>query len=214
MDSKTTPTLEQRLIAICQTVRNEALDPAIKEAEATKLYAEKQKEEILRQAEVKAKEIIKEAEKKAHDIRKALETSLNQSARQALDLLKEKIEKTLFNPALDSYIARSMQSEKETANLISAVTSSLQAQGIFGDITVELGQKLSKEKVVQELSREIVSRLKNETITVGTHNWGVIIKIDGKHLMIDVSDTAMKELMSNFLRQEFRKILFSDETTS
>ncbi len=213
-DTKTTATLEQRLVAICQTVRNEALDPAIKEAEAIRVHAEREREAILEQARKKAEEIIQDAEKKASSTKKALQTSLIQASHQAVELLKQQIEKTLFNPALDSYIAHAMHSESETADLIKTLISSIEKEGIFGDITLILGKKLSKEKIIDFLGKEIMAKLKDKSIQVAEYNFGVTLKADSKHIMIDVSNSAVKELLSGFLRQEFRRLLFTDEAIS
>ncbi|MGR3952041.1 MAG: hypothetical protein QRY74_03955 [Chlamydia sp.] len=210
MDPKSPPTatLEQRLIAICQTVRKEALDPALHEAEATKRQAEREREEILKEAKIRAKAIIEEAEKKAISIRKVLESSLEQASSQAVELLKEEIEKNLFNPSLNEYIASSFALEKETASLVESLVQAIDAGGIFGSIAIELGKTASKEKIVQQLGTKVIARLQNGSIQVGMHNWGIIVRIKDKQIVLDVSDKAVRELMANFLRQEFRKMLF------
>lgn len=210
MDSKSTTTLEERLISICQTVRTEALDPALKDAEEIRRLAESQKEAILAQAEKKAKELIAEAEKKVKETKLALHSSLEQASRQAIDLLKEKIEQSLFQPAVEKYLNIAMDSNKKSADLLEAIIVSIRQNGVFGDISAEIGKHLSKTVVAEEIAKEALTNIKNGEIRVGNHAWGVVVKVEKSHILIDVSDQAIRELLSGFLRQEFRKLIFND----
>ncbi len=210
-DQEAKSTLDQRLVAICQTVRNEALEPALKEAESIKLQAERERERILLDAKNQAKEILKKAEEKAEETKRTLEMSLKQATKQALELLKEQIENGLFQPALESFITSELSSNEGTARLIEALIHTLEKEGILGDIECEIGSKLSKEAVAKALVKDAMGRLKNSELKVGSSSLGVTLKVNKKHIVIDISDRAVKELVSHFVRAEFRKLLFVGE---
>ena len=58
------------------------------------------------------------------------------------------------------------------------------------------------------LLENVRSKLKGQTVTVGSFVGGAQIKIEGKRMTIDITDKALSELLASYVRKDFRKILF------
>jgi vacuolar-type H+-ATPase subunit E/Vma4 len=142
--------------------------------------------------------------------RELFDASLEQASRQVIGLLKEKIEHSLFNPALDHYLDSEFHDEKKTAALLDLVINQIQSEGLGGDLAIWLGKHLSKKDIIQSLGQEAVKNVSREAISIGDHNFGVILKIVNRHLSIELTPEGLKEMMSAFLRPDFRTFLFKE----
>ncbi len=201
---------DERLAAICQMIRNETLDPAKEEAQEIKHAAERDAARIRAEAKHHAERMLHDARTLLREERAAFDASLEQATRQTLNLLKEKIEQGLFNPALDHFLASELHDEKKTATLLDLIIAQIQAEGLDGDLAVWLGKHLSKEEVLHSLGQEAIKKLSTEAISTGTHDVGVIIKIVDRHLSIEITPESLKEMVATFLRSDFRALLFKE----
>jgi V/A-type H+/Na+-transporting ATPase subunit E len=206
MDKKVTG--DERLAAICQMLRKETLEPAQEEADAIKRKAEREATKILEDAKRKADQMLHETIKHLSDERKAFEAALEQASRQAIDLVKEKVEKALFNPAVNEFLTRELKDEKKIAKLLDLVVQKIQEEGVQGTLLVFLGKHLSKDEVVQALSKNALDRIGPQGIVISDEEVGAIIKIVDKHLVIEITKDVLRDLMSDFMRPDFRKFLF------
>lgn len=202
---------DERLAAICQMIRNDTLDPAKEEAENITHAAERDAARIRAEAKQQAERMLQDARTLIREEREMFDASLDQASRQVVALLKEKIEQSLFNPTLDSYLSSEFKSEQKTAALLDLLIQQLQSEGIQGDLAVWLGNHLSKEEVIKHLGQEAIKKISKEALQIGTHNYGFILKIINRHLLIDITPEALKEMLSTFLRPEFRAFLFKEE---
>ena len=50
--------------------------------------------------------------------------------------------------------------------------------------------------------------LKSSSIEVSDIKGGVKVSLKGKHMSLDISDSALRELVASFVRKDFRKIFF------
>ena len=199
-----------RLAAICQMIRNETLDPAKEEAEQIRHAAERDAAKIRAEAKRQAEQMIHEARTLIKEEREVFDVSLEQGARQVVGVLKEKIEKSLFNPGLDQYLSNEFHSEAKTGHLLDLLIQELQKEGLDGDVRVWLGKHLSKDEVLKHISQESLKKLSSGNLLVGQNTYGIVLKIVGRHLSIEVTPEGLKEMMSTFVRSDFRSILFSE----
>ena len=51
-------------------------------------------------------------------------------------------------------------------------------------------------------------RLKGKPLEIGVFGGGAQVKLIGKNLTIDLSDQVIKELIANYIRKDFRKLIF------
>lgn len=201
---------DERLAAICQMIRNETLDPAKEEAEQIRHAAERDAARIRAEAKRQAEQMIHDARSLIKDERDAFDVSLEQAARQAVGLLKEKIEKSLFNPGLDQYVNDELHSEAKTAHLLDLLIQEVQKEGLDGDVSVWLGKNLKKDEVLKHLSQHTLKKVSSGNLLVGENTYGIVLKIVDRHLSIEITPEGIKEMMSTFLRPDFRSILFSE----
>jgi V/A-type H+-transporting ATPase subunit E len=201
---------DERLAAICQMIRSETLDPAKEEAEQIRHAAERDAARIRAEAKRQAEQMIHDARSLIKEERDAFDVSLEQAARQVVGLLKEKIEKSLFNPGLDKYLSDEFHDEAKTARLLDLLIQELQDEGLDGDVSVWLGKHLHKEEVLKHLSQNTLKKVSSGNLLVGEHTYGIVLKIVDRHLSIEVTPEGLKEIMSTFLRSDFRSILFSE----
>jgi hypothetical protein len=55
-----------------------------------------------------------------------------------------------------------------------------------------------------------LKKVSSGNLLVGEHTYGIVLKIVDRHLSIEVTPEGLKEIMSTFLRSDFRSILFSE----
>ena len=75
---------------------------------------------------------------------------------------------------------------------------------------VWLGKPSSKEEVLKHISAIHLKKVPSGNLLVGEHTYGIVLKIVDRHLSIEVTPEGLKEMMSTFLRSDFRSILFSE----
>jgi V/A-type H+/Na+-transporting ATPase subunit E len=206
----TQTTSDERLAAICQMIRNETLDPAIKEAEHIKQLAEREAARIRAEAKQQAEKLLHEARQQLKEEKEAFEASLHQSSQQLLGVLKEQIERELFNPGVDSYLSSEFKDTVQVGAILRIILEDLSKEGPFGDISAYIGKNLNKEEVVKHLLTDSLRRLSSGEVQTGHFPSGVIIKIHDQHLAIEITPDAIREIILPFLRPDFRRFLFNE----
>lgn len=201
---------DERLAAICQMIRNETLEPALREAENLKSIAEREAVKIRAEAKQHAERLLHEARKTMEEEREAFTVSLEQAGKKSVELIKQKVERSLFNPALEQLLDREFSDEKKTATILDLVIENLKSQGIDSDISVSVGSKLSKEAIVKQLAKSTIKSLPADGLQISGHPYGLVVKVADKHLCIEITPESIQELMATFLRGDFRKFLFQE----
>jgi len=202
---------DERLAAICQMIRNETLDPALEEAEELRRRAEIDANNIIEQAKKKAEKLLAETRDQIEEERVTFQDALKSAARQTLEILKQRIERELFNPQLSEYLEEEFADSRKTAELISLIIENIKAQGLEGNLSVWLGQKLDKEKVAAHLTKKALSSIPKDGIKISDHKYGCTVKIIDQHLALEITPESIRDRMTNFLRSDFRSYLFEEE---
>lgn len=198
----------EKVKKICDVLRRETLEPAKQEAD-----------EIIHQAKIQAAEIVKsakeEAEKSKAEAVQEIErqkvvfmTSLNQAGKQALEALKNEIEQKLFNPALSQMFDGPLTNTKVVLDLVEAVVVALKKEGTDTDLDICIPSAVSVKDINTQLLQYIGENLKSCTVTVGSMQGGITVRLGKENITIDITDQALKEWVSTYVRQDFRKILF------
>ena len=76
------------------------------------------------------------------------------------------------------------------------------------DLSVVIPRLVSSDDVNALLLDGVRKRLKGKPLDLGSFAGGAQVKLLGKKLTIDLSDQAIKELMANYMRKDFRKMIF------
>lgn len=198
----------ERIQVICEKIRIETLEPA-------KLQAQEIIEEAKKEAQNIRDAAIRDSEKIHAEVKKSLEeekriftSSLEQSAKQSIELLKQKIEQSLFNPALEKWVTDELSGVKEHAKLIEVLIQAISKEGIQTDLTIQIPKAFTVGAITAQIDKNILEQLKKCEIVVSDIKGGVKVTLKGKHMTIDLSDSALKELISSFVRKDFRKTFF------
>jgi len=200
---------EDKIEKICEALRKETIEPAKKEALKIVEEAKKQAEAIILEADRQAKEMIVRAKNDIEQERNVFHSSLQQAAKQSVEALRQEIEKHLFSTQLDLVLESQMKDPKIIASLINAIIKAIDKKGIDTSIEAVIPQEVSPRDVNELLLAETLKRLEGHSVTVGAFKGGAQIKLVNKRMTVDITESALRELMSSFVRKDFRKLIFN-----
>lgn len=206
---KTLETGQDKIQKICDKIRRETLEPAQIEAQNVIADAKNQSEEIIKEAERHAEQILKQARQQIEQERHVFHSSLQQAAKQAVEALRQEVEHELFNAELEHILAQQFSNPDLIAQLINGIVKALEKEGISADLSVVIPQTVSAQDVAALLLGSVQQRLIERPLELGNFAGGAQVKIQGKGMKIDLSDQALKELLANYTRKDFREYLFS-----
>lgn len=200
---------KEKIQKICDVLKKETLEPAKQEAREIVENAHLQAQEIVKEATKKAEELVAGALASIEEKQKVFQSSLQLACRQGVDLLKQKIEHELFDQQLATTVAEGMKSPKVVADLIAALMRHIEEKGIEDELVAWIPKAISPRAINAELATEMLDRLKNRSVTVGDFGGGVKIQFLGRQITLDISDTAVRELIALYIRRDFRDMVFS-----
>lgn len=200
---------QDKIQKICDKLRHQTLEPAEKEAHLIIEEAKKKAELIKTEAEFQAEQIIKQARGQIEQERNVFHSALQQSAKQTVESLRQEIEHKLFNEELQHTLEKQMSDPKIIVNLIEGVIRALEKEGLAADLSVVIPHSISESDIQALLVENVRRKLKEKPLEIGSFAGGVQVKLHGKKMTIDLTDQAIKELLANYLRKDFRKLIFS-----
>lgn len=201
---------KNKIQKICDALRLETLEPAKQEAREIIENAHLQASEIIREAKEKMQALIEATDQEIERKTKAFNSSLQLAYRQGIEELKQKIEKEFFFQNLSEYISKQMADPQMIANLINSCLKLLQEQGVEGDLSVLIPQNISPREMNALLVKKFLERLKEKSVILGDFNGGIEIKLIDQQVVIDISDRVVIELIANYIRRDFRDLVFQD----
>ena len=200
---------QDKIQKICDKLRHETLEPAKKEAQEILAEARKKAETIKEEAERHAAQLIKQAKGQIEQERNVFYSSLQQAAKQTVEGLRQEIEHRLFNEELQHVLEKQLADPKIIAEIINGIVKAIEKEGLATDITAVIPRIVSAEDVNALLLEGIRRRLQNKPLELGSFAGGAQVKLHGKKMTLDLSDQAIKELLANYVRKDFRKLIFS-----
>lgn len=202
---------DTRIQIICDKIRTETLDPAKEQAQEIIENARKEADRILQQAHLERERIHKETKKSLDEEKQIFESSLEQASKQAIELLKQKIERSLFNPTLENWVKEQLGDAKSYGSLVDALVKALQKDGIKTEIGVVVPESFTTDSINAALSQNVLSQLKNKTVELSGLPGGVQVKVEGKNMVLDISSKALQDIVASYIHKDFRKIFFGSE---
>jgi V/A-type H+-transporting ATPase subunit E len=193
---------------ICDLLKKETLEPARHEADALIAEAKKLADQIIQQAREQAEKTINQAREEIEKQKTVFQASLSQACRQTLDMLKEKIEFKLFDPELNQLILKPLQSPSIIAKMIDAIVGGIEKDGIDSNIDLLVSAAVEPREINELLSSHVLNRLNGQSVKLSSIGGGIEVKILKDHITIDLSDTAIRELVANYIRKDFRALVF------
>lgn len=199
---------QDKIQKICDKLRHEILEPAKEEAQQILVAAREKAEEIQLEAERHAEQILKQARIQIEQERNVFHSALQQAAKQTIEGLRQEIEHKLFNEDLQVLLDKQLSDPQIIANLINGVVKAIEKEGLATDLTAVIPRVVSVDDVNALLLDNVRKRLKGKTLEVGPFAGGAQVKLHGKKMTLDLSDQAIKELLANYMRKDFRKMIF------
>lgn len=199
---------QEKIQRICAILREETLEPAKEEAQAILRKAEAEKEALLEEARKEAALFVEEAHRSVKKEKEIFQASLEQASKQALESLRQDIEMRLFNEELGDMLLKEMASPTGVAKLLTGLIQALDKEGLAADITAVIPKTVDAKQVAAALAENVLQKLKGGSLVLGRFGGGVQLKLANKNIMLDVTDESLKELLSSYLRKDFRKLIF------
>ena len=200
---------KDKIQKICDALRKETLEPAKQEAREIVENAHLQAAEIIDSSQKKAQTLLKKAEQEIEEKRKVFQSSLNLACRQGIEQLKQKIEEELFNKELAQLVSKEMSNPKVIADLLSAFMRTMEEKGIEEDFVAVIPKEISPRSINELIAARILERLKTKSVTVGNFGGGIQVQLKGRQITIDISDAVVRELIAQYIRRDFRDLVFN-----
>lgn len=193
---------------ICDTLMKQTLDPAKQEAKAIVDQALHEAEKIIKQAKQEARELVEEQKLKLLQEKKAFHSSLSIAGKQTLEEIKQQILHNLFNKELSKFFISETKKENVVASFIDVIIQAVKKEGLGAQFDVAISQSCSKQKVLEFLSKETEQFLSEKDVHLVKIGGGVKVKLKESNLTLEITDESLKELFSNYIRDDFRALLF------
>jgi V/A-type H+-transporting ATPase subunit E len=202
---------QDKIQKICDKLRRETLEPAEKEAQDIIEEARKKAEAMKAEAERHIEQMIKQARGQIEQERNVFHSALQQAAKQTVEGLRQEIEHKLFNEELQHVLEKQMGNPKIVAELINGIVRALEKEGLAIDLSAVIPRLVSPDDVNALLMDNVRNRLKNKALEVGGFAGGAQVKLHDKKMTIDLTDQAIRELLANYVRKDFRNLIFSSK---
>lgn len=199
---------QDKLKQICDTLREETLKPAEEEAGSIVYNAREQAKRIVEEAKEEAQRIIRSAEEAADQTLKKGEAALIQAGKRSLENLKQAVETKIFKESLREWLDGVAADPQVSAKLVQALVQAVETQGISGNLSACIGKHVSARAVNEVLGKEITSKLKEKSVSIGKFSGGAQLKVDERNWVLDISSEALLDLLTRFLQKDFREMIF------
>ncbi len=196
---------------ICDVLRRETLEPAMNKAESVVAEAKTKADQIVAEAKVKAEAMVLDAEKEIEKKQAIFKASLNQGARQSIEWLKQEIEERLLNRNLMKLIGDSTSSPQVLADMVAAVVKAVEQEGLETDLSAVIPSVVEARTVNELLGKEVLEKLKEKSVLIGSQKGGVEVKLHKENITIDLTDSALFELMTRYIRKDFQQFFFNEK---
>lgn len=203
---------QDKIQKICDELRESTLEPAIKEAERIISDAHERAQAIIKEAEKDSENLIKVARQEISQERNVFQSSLSQSVKQSLESLKQDIVEKLFNDQLKEVLQNETSDPKVIAKVIDCIVTAIEKEGISANLSAIIPKHISEREVNAMLAQGILQKLKEHSVVLGSFNGGTQIKLNDKGLTLDITADAVKELLARFVRKDFRKLIFKEQS--
>jgi V/A-type H+/Na+-transporting ATPase subunit E len=200
---------QDKIQKICDKLKHKTLEPAQEEAQKIIEAARKKAEELLQETERQAEQLIKQARGQIEQERNVFHAALQQAAKQTVEGLRQEIEHHLFNEEMQQILEKQLSDPKLIADLVNGIVKALEKDGLNTDLTIAIPQAVSAADVSALLLENVRKRLKGKPLEVGSFMGGAQVKLHGRQMTLDLTDHAIKELLANYVRKDFRQLIFS-----
>lgn len=205
-----TNTGTEKVRRICDLLRKDTLEPAQKEAEILLQAAKEEAQSILLAAQEKIKKQKAEHQENLRQAEAGMHSSIRNAFRLLRDELREGLSDALFSQVLKEKIQQEMQSPKMLAKIVDTLLSSMEKEGLSGDVTVALSSAIDPKKVVEFLLQSSKEKLGSQGLIIkDTIEGGVEVHLKEQEITVSFSNEVLMQELQKFLRPELWQMLVS-----
>lgn len=199
---------QDQLQRICDLLRHDTLEPALAEARRIETEAQHAAQKLLDEANRKASEREAAARRQIQREQEVFQQNVNQALKQAVALLRQEIEQSLFKSSLMAALQGPTSDPTLMAKLVDAMVEALRREGVDVDLNVEVGKTLPPQELINALAPEVRRIVESGKIQTASFPAGVAVTLAGEDVTLDMSEGAIREWLGRFLRKDFRDMLF------
>jgi vacuolar-type H+-ATPase subunit E/Vma4 len=199
--------LDSKMKDLSDYLRKSVLDPADEERRTIVENAEKQASLIIEKAEKEASEIIKKAQIQSDNIKAKTDSALNIARRQTVDTLKSALEKEILSSVVEKPVKAALKSEELIKGFVAEVLKIYSSDAVSYELSLsgEMKEKLN-DYLVENLGKVVEGGIKLSDENLPT---GFAVSVDGSGLRFDFKEESVVELLTEYIRPELRKLLFT-----
>lgn len=200
----------EKVKEICDALRRETLEPARQKADEMLLEAKGQAKAMIEEAKAEIEKLRAEANQEMQRQKNIFQSSLHQAVKQTLEALKQDIEEKLLHRQLADLIQAKMQDPAVITHVIEAVIGALDKEGVEANLSVYVPAAVPARAINEKLAKQTIERLKEKSVLIGPMAGGIEVKLHDQNITIDVTDAALKGLVAQYIRKDFREMFFGD----
>ena len=202
---KALDTGDEKVKKICEMLRSDTLKPAQDEAKGLIDKAHEEAKRIREEAEKHAQSLLESARKEIEQEKKVFDTNVAMAGKQAIETLKQRVEKEMLSSGVSGVIADALKDGKGAAQLLEALIASVKQAGLDGSLLAELPKHLQASEAVKSVIAGASVTLK-EGVSIAE---GIKLQVVDSNMTLDFSENALGELLFQFVREDFRDKVFA-----
>lgn len=200
---------KNKIEEICDVLRKQTIEPAKQQASEIIENAKTEAEAIKEKAQKEAKELISLAVKESEQKKKLCASSIHSASKQVIDRLKQDIEEHFFKTNLKELVVKELEKPDVIAKIITAVIHAIEKEGINSDLSAYVPKQVGADRVSLLLASDVLSKLKEKKVLEKEFSGGAKVKLLDKEITLDISDEALSELIAEYVRKDFREMIFN-----
>lgn len=202
------PSSQDKLGQLCELLQNRAIEPA--QIQANKIIEDARREalRIIEEAKSQAQDLVLKTKTELAKEKEVAGSALKQAAAQAIARLRQEIENELVNKELGSLTRQTINAPSLIVDLLKQYLEMIKAKGWDKDFSVEISALPESKELATLIASECAQQLKEGRILSVLPEGGLRIKFHDRKITLDASESAICELLGQFLRKDLRTRLF------
>ena len=202
-------TSDEKIQKICDALKRETIEPAQQEAARLVEQAKQTADTLIHDAKRRIEEMEREAAARIEQKQNVFEASLSLSAKQALEALKQRIERKVCRDHIAHLVRKETQRPDVIATMIKAMLGVLEKEGLHANLEIGIPKQVDIEEVTQALTAEALAGMGE--LAISEAGGGITLRMSDDSLTLSLSDETLTELFVSLVRDDFRKLFFQPE---
>jgi len=202
--------MNSKIQQLTETIYNEGVDKAKKEADSILESARQKAEQIIKDAQNEANQIVEKAKEKSQELKKQVDSEIKMTTNQAVSAMKQEITSLITMKVIQPPVKEIFSDTEYLKLLISDVVKGwiekedFNLKVILPESNQQQLEKYFKNNLAHEINKELVVSF-NKNVKSGFK----IGPSDGSYL-ISFTDEDFTNFLKNYLRPKTNQVLFEE----